>query len=334
MTSEIIVNTSNIEIGDCFKNYKDLCSALNQPVYSGCQKKAQLDNFRRFFDYEKIGIKFYITDIYETPLPKQHKYPANAIYVQYIEHILLQYLSQHPNGEVYIPSQYLWLELGMINYNFIEMQDKDKKNELLELNEKMTMFQINNFYKRCRFKFNKIIESSFESLRKQKRINYWKIHTVKHLGKFKTEEATLTEEQLILKIEREILDEFGFEKINEVFLKNKADDFYKKRNEKASDLFGVSEIFDCYHIIHVHENTVKALSKSEVQIQKLMLNKEVIKFINGQAERLYESDGEENEEVKRFIDEGYWPCEKKPFYYYRGYVDMQYLLSDKLLKIE
>ena len=334
MINEINIDVSNLKEGNYVKNYKELCSMLNQPIYAGTQKKSQLNEFKRFFDYEKIGIKFYIKKIYNEPIPKEHKYPANTKYTEYIEYILLSYLSTKHNGEIYIPSQYLWFKLGMVNYNFIRLQNKDDINELIELDEKMTLFQINNFYRRCRSKLKNITDGALKSFEKQKLINYWRIHMVKYPGKFISEEATIEEEQFILKIEKEILNELGCKDINEVFLKNKYEYYYKERNEKAKELFGASEIYDYYHIIHIPENTKQALSESEVKLKKKELNEKIIKFINDQAEQIYDAEGEESEKIKEFIEEGYWPCDRKFFYYYKGYVEMQHLLSDKLLKID
>ena len=322
-----VVTTNGLKIGDCIKNYKELCTILKQPVCTGNQKKAQLKNFNRYFEYEKIGNKFLITDIYDTPLPKEHKYPANAIYVKYIEVILLQYLIKQPNYEIKIPTQNLWEQLGMINHNFITMQDN--KDELLNLHEDMSRFQINDFYRRCREKFYKILENSLISLRKQRLINYRKVYMVKYPQVFECQIATSKEEEYILKAEREALVELGLDTINQVFLKGLSIAFYSIRNQKLYDFAGIENVYEYWDIIHDRENTTKALPNSEIQLEKMMLNSEIIKSINNQAESRYYKYGEENEEIFDSILEG-----ENTFFYKRGYVDMQLLLSDKLLKIK
>ena len=42
--SDELIDTQDLVIGDCFKNYKELCTALKQPVYAGNQKKKQSSN--------------------------------------------------------------------------------------------------------------------------------------------------------------------------------------------------------------------------------------------------------------------------------------------------
>jgi len=321
----MVVTTKELKVGDCL-GYKDLCTFLNVPVYCGNQKKAQLKDFSRYFEYEKVGKKYLITDIYDTPLPKEHKYPANAIYVKYIEVILLQYLIKQPNYEVQIPSQSLWEQLGMINHNFIVMQDN--KDELLNLHEDMNRFQINDFYKRCREKFYKILEGSLKSLQRQRLINYKKIYMVKYPGVFECQVATPKEEEYILKADRETLVEMGFEDMNHMYLSGKSVAFYSIRNHKLYEMAGIENAYEYWDIIHNHENTINALPHSQVQLEKLMLNNEIVKTINAQAETRYDKYGEENEEIFDALLDG-----ETPFFYKKGYIDMQLLLSDKLLKI-
>lgn len=322
----IVVTTERLNIGDCL-GYKELCSILEVPTYSGGnQKKAQLKDFGRYFEYEKIGRKYLIIDIYDTPLPKNHKYPANAIYVKYIEVILLQYLIKQPNYEVQIPSQSLWEQLGMINHNFVTMQDN--KDALLDLHENMNRFQINDFYKRCREKFYKILENSLKSLQRQRLINYKRIYMVKYPNIFECQIATSKEEEYILKADRETLMEMGYENMNHMFLSGKSATFYSNRNNKLYEMAGIESAYEYWDIIHNHENTVNALSHNQVQLEKLMLNNEIVKTINTQAKNRYDKYGEDNDEIIISLLDG-----EKPFFYREGYVDMQLLLSDKLLKI-
>ena len=90
------IDTSGLSVGMVVKNYKQLCEILKKETKTGNARKAQLKEFGRYFDWEKAGQKFIITDIYDTPLEKEdkRKFGNNSIYVRYIEVILLKYLSQ------------------------------------------------------------------------------------------------------------------------------------------------------------------------------------------------------------------------------------------------
>ena len=66
------IDTNNIVVGQVVKNYKELCALLGEEFkQGGDSRKAQLKEFARYFDWEKSGQKFLITDIYDTPLPKE-----------------------------------------------------------------------------------------------------------------------------------------------------------------------------------------------------------------------------------------------------------------------
>jgi len=67
-------HVQKLELGQEVNNYKQLCALLNQPVLpGGDQKKVQIKDFRRYFQFEKSGYKFIITDIFDTPLAKEDK---------------------------------------------------------------------------------------------------------------------------------------------------------------------------------------------------------------------------------------------------------------------
>ena len=59
-----------LSVGQVFKNYKDLCETIGEPVKEGSSKRAQLKEWNRFFEYDKQGYKFIITDIYDEPKEK------------------------------------------------------------------------------------------------------------------------------------------------------------------------------------------------------------------------------------------------------------------------
>lgn len=65
------MNIENIHIGDVLQNQRELCDILGVPYKSqGSSRECQLNDFKRYFNWEKSGHKFIITDIYDTPLEK------------------------------------------------------------------------------------------------------------------------------------------------------------------------------------------------------------------------------------------------------------------------
>ena len=169
------VDTSKLTIGMTVKNYKVLCDLLGQEIKDGKSKKYQLENFKRYFEWEKAGQKFIIMDIYDTPLEKEdlRKLGNNSIYTQAIEVILLQYLS-HQDGYTRTLTKKKWWELlSITNHKYGRMTEK----ELLQLDKILTSFEIRHFYQRCNKKLEQILFSALNNLKNRKLIIY-QIQTV------------------------------------------------------------------------------------------------------------------------------------------------------------
>lgn len=60
----------NIRVGQVFKNYGELCKALEIEEKTGRSKKFQIKKIKKYFRFSKIGQKITIDEIYETPVEK------------------------------------------------------------------------------------------------------------------------------------------------------------------------------------------------------------------------------------------------------------------------
>lgn len=80
---ELLWYTSQLEVGEVFKNYKHLCETLRLPIKTGKAKQIQLKNLERFLQYEKQGHKIVVTEVYEEPLPKVENRGKNLVTDRY-----------------------------------------------------------------------------------------------------------------------------------------------------------------------------------------------------------------------------------------------------------
>ena len=215
----------------------------------------------------------------------------------------------------------------MVNKKYLMMQKRKKDLEILH--EKMTPFEINDFYKRCNQKFYKIVDSSLESLKRRLYLKYTEINRIGTYvyedsyidgyietfpSKLEYRDATDEDEKYILKVKREILDEYGYEFEKQVFL-------YKE--EKGWDV-----VYQCYKIIYDKETVLKETNNRE---QRLGLNKVIIEAIDKQAADRVKNKGKDSDYV--------WEYAAKhdgeiPFYYHPSYEYLQKILSRELLKIK
>lgn len=105
--------------------YKELCAEFNIPYYSGKQKMLQLEDLKRYYDYEKQGTKYLIKEKYDKPLPKLNK---NSITMPDIRFILLTVLSSADNNGHYFATNKDLLQLCyIINNNYYSiLNDKNR----------------------------------------------------------------------------------------------------------------------------------------------------------------------------------------------------------------
>ena len=63
------MNINSLELKE-YKNYKILCSVLEDKVKTGKSKQLQQEDWKRYFKWDKKGHKFIITEIYDKPKEK------------------------------------------------------------------------------------------------------------------------------------------------------------------------------------------------------------------------------------------------------------------------
>lgn len=290
----VTIDTSNLVPGTWIKNYKELCELLKIPVGTGYQKKKQLQEFERYFSYEKKGIKYFIKDIYEDPLPINYKTAHNAKYIKFIENILLSYLAEQSEEHINIKKTQLYSLLGMVNDRYYKYHNNQK---LLTSIPELNIKDINDFYKRCDDRLSKILKSSLESLKRRSLLDYdetYIIGSIISINKtteiIEFEEASDYERQLILRLKRETLRELGLEIESEIYFKNKENEYYDLLNEKYRK-YGWSTVFKAYHFIfnkdHILDARDRAMEKEE-SIKEL--NNLVVEALNTQAENRYDKE--------------------------------------------
>ena len=313
----LIIN--NLNIGDTL-SYKDLCEKLNQPYYRGNQKNAQLKEFKRYFNFENVNRKIIITDIYDESLdPQARAVPKNAIYVKYISCVLLDHLSKQDGYRIYITKTKLWLLLGIITENYIKY-NKNRK-ELKKLSNKMTDFEIREFFKRCNNNFPKIITSSLNSLQRRNLIKYSEPYVIVEKdsnGKIEHREAMDSEVAYIIKTKRKIMKQFGVEVEIQIYWNGQEDEYFATLNNIFKKEKNWESVYICYKIVYDQEDTLEAFSEDAVKLCKLILNEKVINRMDTQADNLLENSRNNPDS----------------FQYPIVYPNMQHMLSNKLLKLE
>lgn len=342
------IDTSGLFVGMVVKNYKQLCEILKKETKTGNARKAQLKEFGRYFDWEKAGQKFIITDIYDTPLEKEdkRKFGNNSIYVRYIEVILLKYLSQQTGYTRTLTKRKWWELLGIVNSKYSRVSSK----ELEDLDYSVTAWEIKNFYQRCNKKLEEILFSALNSLKSRKLITY-EIQTIivkrDDKGREIYSEANDNEKKMLLDVEHYVLHNiFECDKMIQIFLKFQQKDYYNKVNELLYEYYGWDHCFKQIKIIYTPDGVRQVYPELEAKLQQelsLMLNEEVCNAINQNAKDTYQKWIDDHKKWEQSCwrdilnsDGKRTSRAKEPFHVQVPrdiYLDAQNILKDELIKI-
>lgn len=300
-TNELIekkycIDTNNLKVGQVFKNYRHMCSCLNQDALKADSKEAQLKEWRRYIEWVKEGQKIIITDIYDTPLDRTDGRVTNGTqkYQQYIEDILLAYMDSEINknnvNNIKGCSDYqfiftlngLALLCNMVNKRYVS---KNIDSVLLEAG--YTKFNIKDFFSRTELKFSLIINNALKNMEKRKIINYNKVLIIEQNGEQRI--ASVHDENDYLNMEKLTLTEMGYNSIVEVFIYNKTKEYYSLVDKKIKKHLNWDKCYKAY-VINLNNRSIdleKAYLKQTNQQNKLKLNQKLIDFFNSQAKNKY-----------------------------------------------
>ena len=356
------LNTSHLTEGLVVKNYKSMCSLLECDVCGGDSKKSQLKNWKRYFNYEKSGQKFIITEIYDTPFPSEDaRKLKEGLYVKYIELLLLKYLSSCEGYQTKITKGKLYQILGLTNEYYYKLKSSDNPYEIANIKNKIkskcdtlvTEFDINHFQQRAEAKLNKILYTALDSMSKRFLIKYHTEYVLRvpcedDKSGYELEVASPRQVSLILEAQHKILDSMGYENITQVALRYKLKEFNERVDDYLSEHYGWLGFFSQLSIIYINdigrEIPLKAeeIRKLAPSVQRKQLNQIVVKSLNQQAHEKYDKNLNkaldlminEIDEVER---QGFGIKEDdspKFFQYYPTYVEAQLELADYLINID
>ena len=299
------MNISNIQVGQVFRNYKELCSALCVPVKGGKGKTIQHKEFKRYFNYEKNGHKYIITDIYITIKEKEdgrrnNKGGNNIVFADDIERLILYLLKNSDSEQISLSRGRLYKSLNMINDNYLDGRNHiPKLSELVNLPKEV----IYDFYDTSNTTLRNTVERNLRRLRSRALIMWETTTTVatydveidnNEIGQpivkngsdidfdvdFTHRIATDKEKKLILKCEKEVMNEIGNNTLQGVFLSGNWRLFKSMVEKKLREVSNIVYYYDTYTITFnsddVEAEYEKLTSEQRKEISK-NINSNIIK---------------------------------------------------------
>lgn len=233
-----------------YKNYKELCKAMNWTVSSGNTKKSQINQLDLLCKYHKEGNKFIIDNIYDTPIEKIDNRGRSAEYGEYIDKLIIHECSlmnnfEDKNNVLSLSPTRLFLKLDMINNNYTIFRKHINEVSRYYKIPYETLF---DFYDNTYARNKRLIESSLNRLQ-NKSLIMWQTEVKVTLNNGIIRIATDDEKTLILNCELKAMKVIGYHSKKDIFLHKKWNEFrnlVKEYLEKETSL--IKYYFNCYKI--------------------------------------------------------------------------------------
>lgn len=269
-----------VKSNQVFPNYKALCEYVGQPVLSGNSKKAQIKQWQRYFDFSRNGQKIKIEKIYINLKSKvdNRKFNGKPTYSKLIEDIFINYYKNIcgvDSKDIYLTLNQIVLMCGMANkiYGYKNIYQKLKK-------QNFDSFNIIDFIFRTKSKFNSIVHSALNSMKKRDIVDFKKVLIVSKDGVHKL--ADEDEIRCIESVEKCVLNSMNENSVSDIVLAGKYNGYCKRVKKEVlskinADYFyrgysiRIKNLKDCYY------------TEADYADLKSNLNQEVIRYFNKQA---------------------------------------------------
>lgn len=250
---------SGLELGQTFKNYKELACYLGEDIKGGKAKQLQLKNWDRYFTYEKQGNKFIITGIYDEPLPPEntHGGARNNKYTEFIDPLILDMLNRAEDNHVSITCKTMFTENDYISILSDLWGDiRFTGHESVAKEYDISAYSVQQYCQKVNSVLTNTVKSSLNRLQKQGYISWSKEYYVlsnKEKGGLLAKDYDADLPDKIKEIEDTYFTESGMERR----------DLYNNDNYEIYMEYMISEVSDC-----TNEDVWNYWNVYDIQLQK------------------------------------------------------------------
>ena len=280
----------NIETGMVVKNYKAMCEILGEEVKKqGKGRQLQIEEWGRYFDYEKQGHKFILGEIYATPLPKD--FSKNDVYTKYVNLLLLRMLKEEGSGD-FTMSQLLKL-CGFVNENWDDLSLLFEYAESNGISYGQAKYWYNQLYQHVFSYCTKAISRCLDRLEKRGFLIWNKRLWLQIDGESRL--ATDGETKDYLNMKMAVREDMGIKYIN---VYNR-DEYYGKLDSKLKE-HGWERAYTLIHIIYATDFIDKIIKESQEEYREALLS------VNGHClEQMHKYiDTDIEKDIKKFAEKG------------------------------
>lgn len=275
------MNLSKLCVGLTIENYKKMCELLGEEEKSSNSKKAQLKEWKKYFDWTHSGHKFIITAIYDNPL---EILDDRIVYNNYIQKLILDLLVQQlktGKQKIYLSTGKFFESICMTNTNYSFCKDYIPELAIYLDTKEDYIFE---FYMATQSTLKYALESGLKTLADKALVSWHTCTTVVQPYTDNNKDyiihrpATDEERSIILRCENEIMVEMGFKSKKQILMCKR----WKEYNKKVIKLLNKQEYSDETKVrIHYYYKSYDVVFLTNV-IQE---RNKVDKFILEQADR-------------------------------------------------
>lgn len=288
--------------------YKQITDILELRYYKGKSKDAQLKLISQYYKLEKVKTKYRIIEKHDEPIPITDN--RQSPYYDDLEVTILYALQ---NSEQFINTWSITEALivtSLVNSNYrIGKKDIRLTAEALEID----VDYLNTFYQSIHSRFRDIFENALKRMQNKKLIDYKEVVMIhKRVPKIKLNdlgipivddngriqyttdkvytEATDKERQYILKVERKVLKDMGYDKVSLVVAAGKYYKYKYNVNEILKKKLNIEYYYKAYSIVHNKEDIVEAITEIKNAVAEDSLNGIKISTLNNSKDKILNKD--------------------------------------------
>lgn len=301
----------NLKVGMTIKNYKALCEVLGEKTKTGKSKQLQLEDFKRYFEYDKSkGNTFIITEIHK--VVKNKNQGGNKVYQEDFKKLMLHMLYKDKSENMLISKGSLYEAMNLVNENYkLGKQDIEKLSKVIEVPKEY----ISDFYGENNKKIRENTERNLKILRGESLIVYDIVTAVaiekvniayNELGtpiltehgqvlcnrNTEYRKATKEEKQIILRCEAKSKAELGFKTDKEIFTNGTWNTYSKLVNENLKESnANINFYYNAYEITWNNEKIEEEYNKLDKNDNRIVvsnnINGNITKSINKSCKTRY-----------------------------------------------
>lgn len=344
---------AQLSVGQVFNNYRHLCESLNEPVLEGNSKKGQLKKWRQLFDFDKVGHKHVIKELYELPLHEsddavemcveEKARGRKLVYAQHVNKCLLNILAQSEDYSLLL-SRYNWyIKLGLLSKTYKKTSLAQLNSELPESISDVSGVELSRFYANLSNKLLEVLNSSLRNLSKRGLIE-WDYERFVHYPNGNVRKANNQDIQKHTKAKQYAKSKVGLEATWKIHLYGKVKEYHGYIDEYVNENYGWSAFYEGIRVKYTGENPPDKLSAKDIKQEQIQvrykiaqsLEDSLIKKRNINQDKLDEKIIEfeiENDRPVRGVKEMHSIAEKNSIWIYAdGYVRKYKFLIDYFIR--